>query len=115
MTIAEDILAINDLVPEPIELPEWKMSLWVRGMSGSDRDMYERRQYEQSKTGDLGVDMRAMLVSLALVDESGERVFTDQQVAQLGKKSAVALDRVVKVAARLNGMSTGSVELAAKN
>ena len=42
------------------------------------------------------------MVAFCVVDESGGRVFSLQDVEQLGKKSSIALDRVAKKAQSLN-------------
>jgi len=59
-------------------------------------------------------NVRARLVSLALCDETGTRLFSDADITVLGAKSAKALDRVFAVAQRLNGIGSDQVD-AAKN
>ena len=54
-------------------------------------------------------------VGICVVDDAGERLFTDKDAAELGKKSAAALDRVFAVAQRLNGLSPSDVEELTKN
>jgi hypothetical protein len=50
------------------------------------------------------------LVALALVDEGGQRLFSDTDVVALGKKSGVALTRVFRAAMRLNAIGDTEVE-----
>jgi len=45
-----------------------------------------------------------------VVDDVGGRLFTDADVAELGGKSAAAVDRVYAVAARLSGMGADDQE-----
>jgi hypothetical protein len=42
------------------------------------------------------------------------RLFTDAEVAELGNKSAKALDRVFTIAQRINGIGTDAVDTAKK-
>ena len=60
-------------------------------------------------------DFRARFVGLCLVDEMGERLFSDHEVAQLGTKSAAALDRVFRVAQTLNALGDAAVGELEKN
>jgi len=60
-------------------------------------------------------NLRARLVALSVVDDKGTRIFTDDDVKALGKKSAKALDRVFSVAQRLNGIGESDVEELAGN
>ena len=110
----EAILACKDLKQEIVEVPEWGGSVIVRTMTGTERDAFE-----QSITKD-GVqyntdNIRARLVSLTLIDEDGNRLFTDKEVESVGGKAASALVRLYDVAQRLNGMSDADVDELAKN
>lgn len=60
-------------------------------------------------------NLRAKLVALTIVDEEGNRIFSQQDVNLLGKKSALALNRVFEVAQRLNGLKPEDVEELTKN
>jgi hypothetical protein len=52
---------------------------------------------------------------MTLVDDNGDRLFTEQEVGALAGKSSAALSLVHKVAARLNGIGGDAVEVAVKN
>ena len=117
MLTREQILDAQDLQTEVVEVPEWGGAVKVQGMTGRDRDAFEAEIIER-KGKDFNVNMqniRAKLVSLSLVNGDGQRVFTDKDVAALGKKSAVALDRIFTVAQELSGISKADVEELAKN
>jgi hypothetical protein len=49
------------------------------------------------------------------VDEAGQPLFGPDEVGLLGAKSGVALDRVYRVAERLNDLGAGAVEAAQGN
>ncbi len=107
----EAILAADDLPRELVNVPEWGGDVFVRTMTGADRDAFEASLI--GKEGRME-NVRARLVSLTLCTETGDRLFDDAEVAALGKKSARALDRVFSVAQRLNGIGTEQVEAAKK-
>jgi hypothetical protein len=107
------ILAAEDRKVEEVEVPEWGGTVKVATMTGTQRD-----SWEQSLVGKTGVNIaniRARLVAACVVDDSGARLFTDEDAIALGNKSAIALDRVAKVAQRLNGLGKEDVEAARGN
>lgn len=112
---AEQILDADDLLREPVEVPEWGGTVLVQGMNGTDRDRFEASMLNDKMSGvskDRALDnYRARLAAFTLVTEAGKRMFrSDAEVRRLGTKSAQALTRVVDVATRLSGLSSGDVE-----
>lgn len=105
MTLSrEAILGMDDIKTVPVTVPEWNNEVvLVRGLSGAQRDDFEasnRRNGEQNLT-----NIRARFLVRCLVNESGTRIFADQDAAALGKKSSAAIDRLWDVATELNGTS----------
>jgi hypothetical protein len=45
-----------------------------------------------------------------VVDEAGVQMFTEADVEALGRKSSAALERVCKIAQRLNGLGDADLE-----
>jgi hypothetical protein len=113
----EDILNAPDILYEAVEVPEWGGTVRIRGLTGSERDEFEA-SIIQRRGKDIEANLkniRAKLVSLAAVDEEGNRIFTEEDVVALGRKSARVLDRLFSVAQRLSGLSSEDVEDLAKN
>lgn len=123
MGLADQILAASDIETEPYDVPEWGLKVWVRALTGTDRDAYEGsvRQVRPRLDGKgmevvmLDDNTRAKLLVKCLVDETGERIFTDRQVGDLGGKNGRVIDRLYDVATRLSGMSDEAVEGAKGN
>lgn len=118
-----DILGANDLVVEKMFVPEWKGCVFVRTLTGKERDEIESHMF-QNKGKDTTVNttnLRALMVANTLVtDETGtKRVFKgkkfDEYVTALGGKSSKALDRIFSKAQELAGMRKGDVEELTKN
>jgi hypothetical protein len=108
----DQIFAADDIKTETVEVPEWGGQVLVRGLSGHDRDEWEKgltvrrgKRMEPDMT-----DFRARLVVLCAVDEKGKRLFHDGDIHQLAGKSGAALDRVYSKAAELSGISEKDVE-----
>ena len=111
------ILTAQDLQTEDVEVPEWGGAVRVRSFTGRERDAFESsmvRGEGRDRKVDL-TNMRARLVGLTVIDETGQRLFTDEEVDLLGAKSGAALDRVFAVAQKLNGLSGADVEELSKN
>src|ERR1051326_5688241 len=93
---ATEILAIDDALVEDVPVPEWRLTVRVKRLSGSERDAFEEQLFETQ--GDdrrfNRKNLRARLCSLAIVGPKGERLFTPEQIAALGDKCAPALDRL---------------------
>ena len=111
------ILTAIDLQTEDVEVPEWGGAVRVRSFTGRERDAFEAsmvRGEGRDRKVDL-TNMRARLVGLTVIDETGQRLFTDDEVDLLGAKSGAALDRVFAVAQKLNGLSGADVDELSKN
>ncbi len=113
----EQILNANDIATEVVAVPEWGGEVRVRGLSAAERDRFEERivKREGKHARVILTDVRAKLAALSMVDERGERLFNDGEVAVLTRKSAAALQRVFEVAQRLSGLTDEDVEELEKN
>lgn len=108
----KDILEVIDLPTQEVEVPEWGGSVMVRGLNGTERDQYEQSLLSMNGTSvELNLaGARARLVSLACVDEAGQRLFTAKDIEALGRKSGTALDRVFQVVQKLSGLSNEDMQ-----
>jgi len=106
--------ATDDRPIELVEVPEWGLTLRVRGLSAGDKQRYEESLVSWDAQGKMTVsseDGHARLLVLTIVDEQGQLIFTSGDVAMLSRKSGAAVDRVVTVAQRLSGLGRGSEAL----
>lgn len=111
----EQILSADDLQTKDILVKPWGGYVRVRTMTAHERDQFEQKVFAgRDKKGRMD-DIRATLVSLAVVDENGKRIFTDKDVAGLAKKSAAAMDQIFAEVQKLNAVTDEDVEDMAKN
>ncbi|MEV7394350.1 hypothetical protein [Streptomyces sp. NPDC091215] len=107
------ILGAVDVQTEKVFVKEWGDDVIVRGLTGEELDAYQAsiRQLRPRLDGKgmesvlIQDNMRAKLLVKCLVDEAGERLFTDQDTAALGSKNGRVLDKLYDVAAALSGLS----------
>ena len=103
-----DILPKNDRPLISVDVPEWGGAVFVRSMSGHDRDSLESGMIELDGSRNME-NFRGRLAVRVVCDESGERIFADEDADAVGKKSAAALDRIVSAAAPLNRLGSAQV------
>jgi hypothetical protein len=55
-------------------------------------------------------NFRARFVASCIVDEDGNRLFSDKDLVSLGRKSSAPISRLFDVCRELNGMTDADVE-----
>lgn len=111
----DQIFKSEDLKPLKVSVPEWGGDVYVRMMTAKDRDAFESQIVTARENGEKVENMRALLAVLCVVDDKGARIFGDDDIEAVGKKSASALDRIFTAARDLNGMTAKDVEDLEKN
>jgi hypothetical protein len=111
-----NIAAAQDIKTETVSIPEWGGEVLVRGLTGVERDQFDKSVID-SQTKEITLDnVTAKLVAASVVDEDGNPVFDQPgDVDMLGTKSASALHRIGAVAQRLSGLTKEDVEELVKN
>lgn len=113
---ATDIIDADDVVIERVEVPEWGGHIYVRSMEAATKERYIdsiRKTVGKGKNATTEVVLEkssAKLVSLSACNKNGELLFNLGMVNVLAKKNSAAMQRVVNVAARLNGLSDDADE-----
>ena len=110
------ILNSDDLPREEVVVELWGGSVWVRTLTGTERDEFEA-SCVQSKGKNRSVNMvniRSRLCVLTMCNEKGERLFDARDIDALGKKSAMCLDLIFSVSQKLNGLGQDDVDDLAK-
>lgn len=106
------ILGAFDLPTRRVEVPEWGGHVFVRMLTAGERDEFEAAQ---QSGGNPHKDLRARLAAATVCDESGELLFTAQDVPALTAKAGRALDRIFAAAAKHNGITAADIEELRKN
>jgi hypothetical protein len=108
------ILTSEDKAHEDVTVPEWGGTVRVAGMTGADRNSYQASMVVLGPNGSVQRlnmnDQLAKLLSRCLVDENGDRLFSDKDIKALSAKSGAVLDRLGDVAMRLSGLRKEDVE-----
>lgn len=121
MELKDRILAADDRPFQDEEIPEWdNVKIRVRGLTGTERDSYEAKAVALRNAGkDVELrlqNFRSRLLVKCLYDpETGERIFADGEVDQLGSKSGAVIERLFTLAQELSGMDAEARERAKGN
>jgi len=110
MLSRQQILEAEDRPTVTVEVPEWGGSVCIRSMSGAERDSFEKQFMDEKAS-----NIRAQFLVKCLVDDDGNRIFSDKEAAALGNKSGAVLTRLFEEASRLNHLSADDVEELAGN
>jgi len=112
MITRDAIFAAKDLPLEPVEVPEWGGTVYVRTMSGVERDNFDTKVMRRSRNGaDFDIKgLRVQVVILTACNEEGELLFSDKDNEELSKKNSLVLDRICNAARRVNGILGGDEE-----
>lgn len=108
----DQILSAQDLKTEVVEVKEWGGNVTVQELTAEARDAYEASLRNIRRDGTVvpvQENLRAKLVVQCLVHPDGSRMFSDDQMEALARKSGSILDRLFDVAARLSGLEDQDV------
>lgn len=114
----QQLLEAKDVVIEEVDVPEWGGVIRIKVMSAAELDSYEKslveiKSFKEQKPNI--TNRRAKLLVRCICDEEGRRLFNDAQTDDLGRKNGLILERLHKVAQRLNKIDDESVEELKKN
>lgn len=119
MSLSKEAILSAKSPAREVHVPEWGGSVFVKCLSGTEREAWERWLSEsQSQQGTMFVLYgRAGLLVRCLVDESGARLFCDDDIAVLSNAdgSGSALDRLFDAACELNRIGKKEIDEIAKN
>lgn len=107
---ASDILSAPDLKRVKVRVPEWGGAVYVRMMTGTQRDLWES-DFREDKSD----NARAKLAVATLCDAAGNLIFRREQISEVGAKGAAGLERVFDAALKLNRLGKQDIDDLAKN
>jgi hypothetical protein len=92
--LRDKILGFEDpyLKLRPEVVPEWDLTVYIRGWSAKELDEFEKDFGDLAKVGKQ--NLRARIAVRGLFDESGARIFSDEDAGALGEKNSVVIDRL---------------------
>lgn len=112
--LRNSIFAKNDIPSEQVDIPEWGITLEVRGMTGADRTRILDLAVGTSGKVDLAIVYPEIVIGTCFDPETGEKVFEPGDRDAILAKSAQAIDRIAQVGMRLSGFTEEAADDAGK-
>ena len=100
-----------------VNVPDLENPVRLRAITAADRDALEASVVTMNGTNaKLSLkNVRAKLLSLAIVDDDCKRIFSDDDVDVISQWPAAMVEPLFDAAAALAGLESGAVEAAAAN
>jgi hypothetical protein len=105
-----DLILSAPLPREEVPVPEWGVSVFVRTMTGTERERFEE---EHLKAPDTRFGARLMVATLS--DGDGQAIFTEADIASVAETSSVVIARLIPIAMRMNALGKSDMETLEKN
>ena len=111
MGIRDTILNADDVTYETVEVPEWGVTVAVKGLTIAEQQRFMRTVRKRTgRESDYQVDrdkFQIQLIIATVVDvDTHETIFEAADADALNAKSAKAASRLYEVASRLSGFSS---------
>ncbi|MDQ0273965.1 hypothetical protein [Cytobacillus purgationiresistens] len=113
--LRNNILNTQDISSENLYIPEWKVEVEVRGLSGSARNRILSNALNKKGEIDLNAMYPDLIIASLFEPGTNERIFGPEDRDILNAKSGKALERIARVAMDLSGLNEGQVEEKVKN
>ena len=111
MSLRNQILAAEDLYSETVTVPEWGVDVLVKSPTVAVRNEVLAAVTLEDGSVDNSALFQALVVICACDPETGELMFTKDDIPALSGKSAKAMERVALAAFRVSGMDPDGVEV----
>lgn len=93
---------------ETVEIPALGGEVWVKGMTGTERDAFE--QSCRDPKGKLRGNVRARLVVATVQNDDGSMMFTENDIPFVGRLRVDILQPLFNKAQQLSGLSDADVK-----
>lgn len=110
---AEAIFSADDMDVAPVDVPEWGGLIYVRRLSGRERDEFEQLMSDR-KQGRSSLKVQgviAKVVVLAACTSDGSKLFNGKDAeGKLNEKACAPLMRIFDAALAVSGMKEDDIE-----
>lgn len=114
LSIRDRIAACAPYAAEIVKIPEWDVEIEVRSMALGERNEMLQRASEGEGDTNIQSVYPEMVVRCSYDPETGERVFSQDDVEFINTRRADLVDKLALAAMKLSGMDEDSVDEEAK-
>ena len=105
------IFACEDTVTKIVAMPEWGGDVKIRAMTIGDQIEFERLNKKSKDPSSIVCNT----LLFCCIDEAGNRLFNEDDIKVLEKKSFRAVEKLFRACLDLNSLNADSLEKEAKN
>ena len=109
MSLRDQILACKDIQSEVVEVPQWGVTVEVRGMTARQRALVLQESVDAKGAVNLQKLYPQLVVMSTYDPETSEPVFLSGDFDAVAEKSGAALEVIAQVAMRLSGFNTEDI------
>lgn len=116
MNLRDKILSIEDIPSREVFVPNWDVTILVKGLSAGERIELTQAAVDQA-TGSVNLSTvyPDIVVSCCFDPETGEPVFTAADKQDIMKKSSKAIEMLASAGLELSGIGEDSADAAGKD
>jgi len=116
VSLRDQIAAAKDAPIEVMEVPEWKLTIELRGMSAGERVSMTTESFDaNTNQPNLRALYPRVLIACVFDPKTGERVFQEGDSEMILSKAGTVVDRIAIAALQLSSADQNALTEAGKN
>jgi hypothetical protein len=116
MNLREKILSTEDIPSREVFVPNWNVTILVKGLSAGERiDLTQAAVDQVTGSVNLSTVYPDIVVSCCFDPETGEPIFQESDKQDIMKKSSKAIEMLASAGLELSGIGEGSADEAGKD
>ena len=117
MLTKADIFEAKDYNLTKVDIPEWNGVVYVRGLTGEERDAYEKSflDYGKDDSEVSLADLKIRLIIYGVTDEKGNNLFDMEDAEILNKKNGEILNKLFNAVRDVSGLGVAEEKEEEKN
>lgn len=116
MNLREKILSTEDIPSREVFVPNWDVTVLVKGLSAGERIGLTQAAVDQvTGSVNLSTVYPDIVVSCCFDPETGEPIFQESDKQDIMKKSSKAIEMLASAGLELSGIGEGSADEAGKD
>lgn len=105
----DQIIGAEDRKYVEVDVPEWNGSVRIRSLD-AEQLLAQESVIDKRNKGDKKANPITNLLSMSIVDENGNPLFTEKDMHELARKSHIVLKRIMDAVNKLNGFEKAEKE-----
>lgn len=116
MSLRDKILAASDIPSESVKIPEWDVTILVKGMSAGERISLMQEAFDQTtQQVNMAKVYPDVVVACCCDPDTGKHVFSAEDKDAILSKSSAAVEKIAEVGLRLSGIGKEADDEAGKD